>query len=126
MPRPQFSLKALLVATGVVALPLAWLAHNANVVRQRNAILAQFTGGGPLWIGDAIRGDPKPAELPWIRRALGDHQVPALFWEREYGVESAFIRRLRKLFPEARIWLIDGTILEPTSTLRRPPPAPEP
>ena len=98
MPRPQFTLRALLVAMLVVGATLAWVAHNARIVRERQATLDRFSGR--LYIMDDMR--EVPVELPWIRRVLGDRAIPALYDELAEP-EREQVQLLRRLFPEAKI-----------------------
>jgi hypothetical protein len=98
MPRPQFTLRALLVAMLVVAVTLAWVARNARIVRERQAMLRQFSGR--LFIVHRLVREP--VELPWIRRLLGDEPIPALYDDLAEP-EREQVQRLRGLFPEARI-----------------------
>ncbi len=97
MPRPQFSLRALLVATTVIAGPGAWVAHNANLVRQRKAMDSSsssfrfFTDGRP------------ERSLPWLRRALGDEPIGGIYYDADRDPDGSELRRARELFPEAEI-----------------------
>lgn len=107
--RFQFSLRALLVAVIIVAVPCAWIAQNAHLVQQRNEMLEKYNGAdGPLWRVVVMPGLSEPKELPWVRRALGDSPVLAFKWGSD--ADSEVNRRLLRLFPEAKIVLKDHQI----------------
>jgi hypothetical protein len=44
-----------------------------------------------------------PASIPWVRTMLGDEPLHLLVYEVDRDVKGAELRRVRKLFPEARI-----------------------
>jgi hypothetical protein len=78
----------MLVAFAMVAACLGW---NANIVRQRRALLAE-----EQWI--LVRGiEPQP----WVRRLMGDEPVQLLLWLRQPSTEE--LDRAERLFPEARV-----------------------
>lgn len=122
MRRPQFTFRALLVAMLVVALLLAWVAHTTDFVRERKTLLQKFSGR--LSVVHEAGVSTKPKELPWIRRMLGDEPIPALVDDLAEP-DGEYVRRLRRLFPEARIMLRQEQY-PPDSRLRRPDPNPDP
>jgi hypothetical protein len=103
--RFQFSLRALLVATALVAGPVAWVAHNANFVSQRKAMWLWIRDSGHSCfddVGAKPLGPERP--LPWLRRALGDWPVRVLFYLPDGDPDGSELRRVRSLFPEAEIY----------------------
>jgi hypothetical protein len=103
IPRPQFTLRALLVAMLVVGASFAWVAHNANLVRQRNAMRSGFdiTGSCFLSFHDKLLGPEH--RLPWLRRALGDEPIERLLYVANRDPNGCELSRARALFPEAEI-----------------------
>ncbi len=97
MPRPQFTLRALLVTTTVLAGPCAWVAHNANIVRQRKAV-------DPSSWSLRFMADERPERsLPWLRRVLGDEAIARIYYSANRDPDGSELRRARALFPEAAI-----------------------
>jgi hypothetical protein len=76
----QFSLRSLLIAVAVVAVPCAWLGHKIEQKRrQRDAVEAIRRLGGRVKFGDQIdfdgvplAGDRRPPGPLWFRELLGD------------------------------------------------------
>lgn len=96
--RFQFSLRALLAGIVVLTAPIAWVAHNAHMVRERREMLDHFSGR--LFIVDGLVEEP--VSVPGIRRMLGDRPIPALLDDLAIP-DGGQVQRLRKLFPEAKI-----------------------
>jgi hypothetical protein len=77
MPRPQFSLKAMLITLTVVGISVGVLANRAR--RQRDAVAALIAAGGAVMYDynfDANHvqiPDAKPAGPTWLRKIVGDH-----------------------------------------------------
>ena len=106
MPRRfQFSLRALLVVTAVIAGPCAWVAYNANIVRQRKAMEAEFVliSNSSLHFVGRLGGQMRKQSLPWLCRALGDEPIEALSYMADRDPDGSELRRARELFPEAEI-----------------------
>jgi hypothetical protein len=107
MPRRfQFSLRALLIATALFACTCGWVAHNANIVRQGQAISLGFDGYSGHSSFRIIGAKPFGSEpsIPWFRRALGDWPVEVLFYTPRGDPDGSELRRVRSLFPEAEIY----------------------
>jgi hypothetical protein len=107
MPRRfQFSLRPLLVTMAVLAAPCAWVAHNARMVRQREATRLEFWVGGDLSCFLPIGENTIPFEqhLPWLRRVLGDDIGRVLLYMPDGDQSGSKLLRVRSLFPEAEIW----------------------
>jgi hypothetical protein len=57
--RFQFRLRTLMIAVTALAIPLAWLAHHATIVRERKELLSLLVnrGGGYIYVDPSILGD---------------------------------------------------------------------
>ena len=104
MPRPQFTLRSLLVAMLVVACPLAWIANDMNAVRRRRLLIAQgYNLHGAIAIGGQLRGMPAQPDISWLRRLLGDSPKGIIFYFRELDSTGDELARAKALFPEATV-----------------------
>lgn len=106
MPRPlQFSLRALLVATAIIAGPCAWIAYNAPIVRQRKAMERRFvhSSNSSVHFVGRLGGQRRKQSLPWLRRTFGDRPIEALSYMPDRDPDGLELRRVHSLFPEARI-----------------------
>jgi hypothetical protein len=102
-PRLQFRLRTLLIVVATLAVPCAYLAHEAKIVRQRRAMLrtVDAAGGRYLAINERdLNGGGLPAGvtgLGWIRRFLGDVTVV----EIDFHASALSQVDLKQTFPEA-------------------------
>ena len=82
MPRFQFSLRTLLIAVTVLAIPCGWLGWQAKIVRDRIATAREIEHeGGRLrsFINTGVVPWPKtPPTQPWYRRLFGDAIVDCI------------------------------------------------
>jgi hypothetical protein len=93
----QFSLRTLMIAVTVLAVPCAYVAGQAKIVRERRAELNRVVDGRLL----EICGNGEKRVIPWIRRILGDQRVGSI--KVQTGMDGRELDRLRLLFPEASV-----------------------
>ena len=96
----RFKLRTALVMVFVASLPLAWILHEAQLVRARRNMLDRLdldAGFVDNWLGR------EPQQLGWLRRMLEDVDVAAITVPSRMAAEQADIARL---FPEAEIGLL--------------------
>jgi hypothetical protein len=99
--RLQFSLRGLLLAIALASLPFVDVANELQVIRQREAFMAEENG-----LILYICGNYK--SVSWLRQVLGDRPIQKI----QYGPTSRrptreALRRAAELFPEARIGIIE-------------------
>jgi hypothetical protein len=105
MPRPQFTLRALLVATVAVACLLSWIGQNVNTVRQRRLFIERsWEGNGSVKLLRSFGGIPRRNELPWLRRTIGDAPAAIILYDRERDPTGTELTRAKLLFPEAALY----------------------
>jgi hypothetical protein len=92
--RFQFHLRTLLVAVALFAIPCAYIGHQAEIVKDRKAILDD----GRLTLSVMT---PARSELPRIRLWLGDVDCFAIY--ADAIVSDADLERYRAAFPEAEV-----------------------
>lgn len=120
MPRPHFTLRSLLVAFVLLALPLSWVAYNANLVRQRLALRRLIYSGYRVSEPGTFGDGTSPVEVSWIRRKMGDWPAIAFCWSQDTDKDHAILDRIGRLFPEAKIIDREGrTVREPDKRLRQ-------
>jgi hypothetical protein len=107
--QPQLTLRDLLWLTLVVALALGcwfdrmWLLPAHCMVQARRAYWPRFNDHEhslrtvDLW-------PPDKAEIPWLRRLLGDGPTESLMYDPEKDPHGIQLREAKRLFPEATIW----------------------
>jgi len=112
--RFHFSLRALLVATMLIAGPLAWLAHNLMIVRERKAIMTHIEREDWAFI-KFLGAAPGSAKKPgWPRGYLGDRPLYWVGYDSDKDPDGAQLSTVRRVFPEANIYLmttVDGRVL---------------
>lgn len=119
MSRPQFTIRALLLAILVVATLAAYVAHTAEIVRMRTALRRRFherdfcLQDGGLVVQNA-------QQLSWLRRMMSDRPVEMLFYEPSFDKTGDILREVEKVFPEAEILTIEEGLDE-----QEPPPIDE-
>jgi hypothetical protein len=99
----RFRLRTLLVIMTVLSITFAWLGINYRLVLQRRPYFARFNDHD-FALRSAILRPPEPSQITWIRRWLGDHAVSTLLYDPGADELGEDFRRVRTLFPEARIW----------------------
>jgi hypothetical protein len=133
LPRlSRFSLRTLFVVLTLLAIPLAWLAREWHIVREREAVRA--------WLmkleDDILEDDAEERlvdrnylilvdtlELPWHRRFLGEEVIIAWF---RYPLNPADRARIFAAFPEAKIEEAPGSPAVQQSTPSPAPPSQQP
>jgi hypothetical protein len=118
MKRPQFCLRTLFVAVTILAIPLGWLAWQAETGHHRELMLATIkANGGNFYIGidlDRIRFERSPqvvivrpvdnsAGISKIRELLGDGHIDLIGFNRQL---TAVDRAAIEAFPEAKVMAI--------------------
>ena len=112
--RFAFTLRAMLVAIAVLAVPGGWVVAQLHWVTQRHAARERVQRDVEAWqtkmIAAGIKRDPRVMSCegvsrvkpsPWLWRMLGDRAEHSIRYSPDYTVEE--IDHLRKLFPEAYI-----------------------
>ena len=97
--RFQFRLRTLMIAVSLAAVPCAYVAHEAKIVRARNAWLSSNRPVLPeaLYLTREVLGNQEKGPS-WIRVWLGDKSY------REIWAQPEAMQDAAKLFPEARIF----------------------
>ena len=99
IPRFQFSLRTLLIAVTLLAIPCGYIGWQAKIVRERQSLRMKVTQMGGFHLKLCFSGPPH--ELSIIRRWLGDQA-----WGTIMIPESALPQdfdEVRAAFPEAEI-----------------------
>jgi hypothetical protein len=131
-----FSLRTMFVVMTVLC---CWLAWESNVVRQRQSVLRDLKTKPGIEVTTAadwaMRFDstatvPPPAQIPLVRRWLGDEAIQEIGYIENYYEPPPELSRLARIFPEAKL---QRHILEPChpgcfprGTLVDTPPGPQP
>ena len=97
--RFQFRLRTLMIGVTVLAVACAYVAHEAKIVRERKAMLAQIESAGGYWTWQ-IPTDPRPT-VSWVRQLLGDEPKQFLYLPPTTSAEDR--RRIGVLFSETMI-----------------------
>ena len=96
----QFSLRTLMIVITLLAIPCAYVCHEAKIVAKRKALLAMKLGSDvtpPGW----WRSSGSPPSLPLVRRWLGDQPICSMILPA--SLAPSLIEELREAFPEAAI-----------------------
>ena len=91
-----FRLWTLLIVVAVLSIPLAWVAHNASLVRERRTMLKYLATVDPF----VLFTTRSPARLGWIRMMLGDTELMRIELPTHKEGERGQIQRL---FPETEV-----------------------
>jgi hypothetical protein len=96
MPRRrfQFRLRTLLIVVTLLAVVCGYVAHEAKIVRERDAMRLELKNLG--WINASDH-----TSLPFIRRWLGDEQYSMILVPR--GTSNDYIARVKAVFPESNV-----------------------
>lgn len=102
MPRRfQFSLRGLLLAIALVSLPSWMVAKELQIIRQRDAFMAEDNG-----LVLYVCGNYK--SVSWLRQVLGDRPKQKIQYDPAFRRPTReTLRRAAELFPEARIGIIE-------------------
>ena len=106
----RFSLRTLLVAVMLAAAPLGWVGWQANIARERVALLTWVTAQGgdvnPDWPGQHIAGEinaPEGVTVSWVRRMLGDRPICSILIQGDPDSTAEDRIRIRAMFPESTV-----------------------
>jgi len=116
IPRVRFSLRTLLVAITVAGFPCAYVAHEAQRVRERDAWHPSHTDFPRYWNGENGRyefakGDPRKGPS-FVRRLFGDEPRLEVFVEEVAPLAEK--QAAAALFPEATVYITKGGDPDPT------------
>jgi hypothetical protein len=98
--RFQFHLRTLLAVVMILAIPCAYVGHQAEIVRDRRAMLDK--GHVTLFLMP-----PDQSNLPRLRLWLGDVDCAAIYADQI--VSDAELDRFRATFPEAEVTRFTGS-----------------
>jgi hypothetical protein len=96
----QFSLRTLMIGVTLLAVPCAYVAHEAKIVAKRKALLAKELGPDvtpPGW----WRSSESSPTLPLVQRWLGDQPICSMIIPA--SLPPSLVEELREAFPEAMI-----------------------
>ena len=100
----QYSLRTLLIVVTLLAIPSGYVGWQANIVRERQAMLAWIKKAGgadfPYVPWAQLKKYPPPP-LPWIREQFGDEWVVWIYYPKSFQPRD--LERIRKEFPEAEL-----------------------
>ena len=94
--RIQFRLRTLLIIVALLALPCAYVAHEAQIVAHRRSVMENaFRNGATPFVPMFTSDFETIPSVPWIRRILGDEGMKEIWWndatkEEREGFQSAF------------------------------------
>jgi hypothetical protein len=114
MKRPQFSLRTLFVVVTILALPLGWLAWQANIVHHRQAMRAMLEAhGGRVFLLDIEYRIPplvetlRPADIYYnisaVRELFGDLHVSLIAFDRRL---TSAEHDATEAFPESEVMAV--------------------
>jgi hypothetical protein len=97
------SQRTLFIVVAICCIGLGWLGWELHVVLSRNTLLK--------WIGDSatvpgvicVDDFRKPAQVSWLRRLLGDHEITAI--ELLDTTEAQQVDLIKSAFLEAEVHL---------------------
>jgi hypothetical protein len=92
MRRFQFRLRTLMIVVTLLAAVCAYVAHEAEIVRERDAVRADLKKYG--WVSASHL---KP--VPFVRQWLGDEGYSMILLPR--GMSDDYIARIKAVFPES-------------------------
>jgi hypothetical protein len=96
-------LRTLLVGVTLLAAVCAYVAHEAEIVRERDAMRLDLKNLG--WVA---AGDPKP--LTFVRQWLGDEGYTTILLPRWTNAE--FVEKVKAVFPESKVGHFDRTMFD--------------
>ena len=101
MRRFQFSLRTLLIAVAIMAIPCAYVGYQAKIVRERKSMMARIEDlGGGEWTLCCWR--PNLRLISHVRRWFGDRPIQTL--EIPTSMTGAQgVEEIKTLFPEAKL-----------------------
>jgi hypothetical protein len=100
----RFRLRTLLIVVAVLAVSCAWLGMAYRLVLERRAFWPNFNDHNFSLRVPTFIQRPDQADIPWIRRVMGDSPTVTLIYDPVHDEDGRQLRQVRKLFPEAHIW----------------------
>jgi hypothetical protein len=100
----QFSLRTLVIAVAVLAVPCAYVGWQAKIVKERKMAASEFAQhqyGVIIWSSEVAArhaGKWPLLQVSWLRRLLGDDYVLAVDHSR---MPDEVLGRIKAAFPEA-------------------------
>src|SRR5580693_1740940 len=98
-PRFQFRLRTLLIVVTVVAVACGYFAHEARIVSQRKAVLAEIEHVAGAKCMLALYPPNRPS---WVRCLLGDVQTNVAFL-MPANTTPEMMHRIEEAFPEGAV-----------------------
>ncbi len=96
----QFSLRTLFVIVAICCIGMGWLGWELHIVQSRKALLNWIADTHCYYVTDDFA---EPAQVSWIRRLLGDHEITGIELLESTDVKQ--LERIKAAFPEAQIRL---------------------
>ena len=96
--RFQFRLRTLMIGVTLFCVVGAWFGNQAWIVIRRKAIIRNEPISAMIPARELV---PGRADIPWIRRLLGDHDFFAIFAPQSATDDD--LERYRSAFPEADV-----------------------
>jgi hypothetical protein len=109
----QFSLRSLLIVVTLLAVACGYVGSQAEIVRERKAMLALIRSEGGDTPGFTHYKRPPP--VPWLRRVMGDEWIDTIVLAR--AVDAEKLADIKQTFPDADLYLWDesGSFLQELS-----------
>jgi hypothetical protein len=95
-----------MIGVTLLAIPCAYIGWQANIVRERRALLNSLRTAGGGDFTALLYNKARPPPPPWLRRILGDETVELLLVPPTTDEEA--MARIHRLFPDTRVLL--GTV----------------
>jgi hypothetical protein len=103
--RPRFSLRALLIATALIALLVGWACSQYRWVQRRQEFLHAHWHGQQIYHVAFVRYDPP---VPLTSRIFGERHRWALL-----AIDHDYMDEAKQLFPESKIYDASGSSTKP-------------
>jgi hypothetical protein len=98
--RPRFSLRALLLAVGLLSIPCAYVGWEYTVVAHRKWVVQYVLMDRPGKVVYWFKDYSSVGRISWVRRALGDFSLMVVGVGDDAQDE---LEQIRSTFPEAKI-----------------------
>ena len=121
---PRYSLCTLLILLAIGPPLGAWLVNAHRQVQERRPYFVRFNEDTFALRMAWVETEGEISEVSWIRRLMGDAAIATLLYQPSADKSGEQLERVRRLFPEAKIWgwPHDDDPL-PAGVLRLPPNA---
>jgi len=109
----RFSLRSLLIAVALLALPLGWFGWQVRIVSERKAVKAMLRARnlGLNGLQNFVPLDQWP-HVPWYRTMLGDDTWRGIYLDRN-AFSAEEIRRIKDTFPEIKFLIAQDVGFRP-------------